>query len=260
MLEGGLSRESERAIAAQAPRHRPRRQACSAEYRDCVQEARKRWQSEGKPYGTSGSVRRPMRDPLLLLFCATASLLAPVASARKCPLYTDVANIANPALKGFKVANFLGRWFEIRSHNVPVLTTGCTCTRYNYTGDVHHWEEHLSCSKGAPGRSLTRILSKGEPIPGVAWPGEMQASVGPLPMAQYWVLDVELREGESVYEYAWLYACESVMGDLDEFIYFFSRTSTMPSTLENAWLARAKKLGIDTKDMVAINQSSLCTN
>ena len=181
-------------------------------------------------------------------------------SVRQCPKYTDIANVANPALKDFNMESFLGRWFEIRSHNVPLLTTGCTCTRYNYTGDVQNWEEHLACSKGAPGRSLTQITSKGEPTPGVAWPGEMQAAVGPLPMAQYWVLDVEVRSGESAYEYAWLYACKSVLGELDEFVYFFSRTATMPPTLKSAWLARAAKLGIDTKDMVAINQSSLCTN
>lgn len=47
-----------------------------------------------------------------------------------------------------------------------------------------------------------------------------------LPFAAYWVLDVEQTPGHSdaAYSYAWLYACTSVMGVVDEFVYFFSRT------------------------------------
>jgi len=55
------------------------------------------------------------------------------AQNSKCPRYTDIANTANPLIANFSIDAFLGHWVEIKSHNVPGLTTGCSCTRYNCT-------------------------------------------------------------------------------------------------------------------------------
>jgi len=68
----------------------------------------------------------------------------------------------------------------------------------------------------------------------------MQASVDGLPDTAYWVLDLEPADGH-VYGYGWMYACTDLPlgAGTDEFVYFFSRTSTLPQTLENAWLARS---------------------
>jgi hypothetical protein len=53
----------------------------------------------------------------------------------------------------------------------------------------------------------------------------------------YWILDLEPADGYA-YGYGWIYACTEELGIVDEFVYFFSRTTSLPATLESAWLAR----------------------
>lgn len=85
----------------------------------------------------------------------------------------------------------------------------------------------------------------------------MQASVDGLPEAAYWILDLEPADGHP-YGYGWIYACTEALGVVEEFVYFFSRTTSIPSTLEDAWLARAKELGISTVGMRKIPQPDTC--
>ena len=191
-------------------------------------------------------------------FSLLASVLAPA-----CPSYERIANTGNPLVREFNMSRYLGHWYEIRSHNVPGLTTGCMCTRYNYTGNAGAWVEHLSCCKGRPTAKPSRYISNGRPTKDSQWPGEMQSSVDGLPWAAYWVLDIEAptsKDSVSPYEYAWLYACTDIIGFKDEFVYFFSRNSSMPAALQTAWLTRAAQVGINTKDMKLINQTSECSN
>ena len=54
----------------------------------------------------------------------------------------------------------------------------------------------------------------------------------------YWILDLEPADGYA-YGYGWIYACTEELGIVDEFVYFFSRTTSLPATLESAWLARS---------------------
>lgn len=164
------------------------------------------------------------------------------AAANKCPQYADVANVRSPAVANFSIDRYLGRWFEIRSHNVPVLTTGCTCTRYNCAcgrkhsrlhvavsghiarnintcdlvprvdccrtdtnaaaGEDYGWEEHLACCRGTAAGKRVNFVSKGRPTAGVKWPGEMQAAVAGMPYAAYWVLDVIEKPGRPDEPYA----------------------------------------------------------
>lgn len=57
----------------------------------------------------------------------------PSIQAAQCPTYEAIANTGNPLVANFSVDAFLGHWVEVRSRNVPGLTTGCSCTRYNCT-------------------------------------------------------------------------------------------------------------------------------
>ena len=66
-----------------------------------------------------------------LLALAAVIGAAPAAPRRSCPKYEAIANLRNPLIANFSVETFLGHWVEIKSHNVPGLTTGCSCTRYN---------------------------------------------------------------------------------------------------------------------------------
>ena len=78
--------------------------------------------------------RRPARLPLAWLPTAVwLACCAPPACVRaaRCPEYEHIANIKNPLIANFSMDKFLGHWVEVRSHNVPGLTTGCACTRYN---------------------------------------------------------------------------------------------------------------------------------
>ena len=58
------------------------------------------------------------------------ALLAGASTASKCPAFEDVAALDGP-VGNFDLDKYLGGaddfWFEVRSHNLPVLTTGCTC-------------------------------------------------------------------------------------------------------------------------------------
>jgi hypothetical protein len=290
--------------------------------------------------------------PRLMKQAATATMAAmllvschpPCIKAAHCPTYEAIANTENPLIANFSMETFLGHWVEVRSRNVPGLTTGCSCTRYNCesrrtivlhagdvgsvphwrvvivllapavadTGDAAAWVEHFSCCRefganlwprcvrpdsyaAAPARataliltvthslltsavysaseihvcvavcsvahptphSLTTFQSKGSPGNGTSWPGKMQASVDGLPEAGYWILDLEAAEGHP-YGYGWIYACTEALGVIEEFVYFFSRTTSIPSTLEDAWLARAKRLGISTIGMREIPQPETC--
>ena len=85
----------------------------------------------------------------------------------------------------------------------------------------------------------------------------MQASVDGLPEAPYWILDLEPADGYR-YGYGWIYACTETVGVVEEFVYFFSRTNSIPPTLQEAWLARAKRVGINTKGMREIPQPTTC--
>lgn len=85
----------------------------------------------------------------------------------------------------------------------------------------------------------------------------MQASVDGLPEAGYWILDLEPADGQA-YGYGWIYACTETLGVKEEFVYFFSRTASIPTTLEDAWLARATQLGISTEGMREIPQPATC--
>lgn len=116
-----------------------------------------------------------------------------------------------------------------------------------------------ACSADHPTpSSLTTFQSKGGPgKAGTRWPGEMQASVDGLPEAPYWVLDLEPSDGYP-YGYGWIYACTEALGVAEEFVYFFSRTTSIPRTLEDAWLARAHQLGIRTTGMREIPQPETC--
>ena len=86
----------------------------------------------------------------------------------------------------------------------------------------------LECSAAHPKPSaLTTFQSHGHPTPQVPYPGEMEASVDGLPDTAYWILDLEPAEGHA-YGYGWIYACTEALGMADEFVYFFSRTTSLP--------------------------------
>ena len=86
-----------------------------------------------------------------LLALAAVIGAAPAAPRRSCPKYEAIANLRNPLIANFSVETFLGHWVEIKSHNVPGLTTGCSCTRYNCAPPSHRRRRpHLPCAERPP--------------------------------------------------------------------------------------------------------------
>jgi lipocalin len=184
--------------------------------------------------------------------------------AAKCPSYSDVANMSNPAVAGFQLPKQMGIWYEIYSHNLPVVSTDCHCTRYNNSLTPSGWSDGFECKK----RSATGKLYKPHPTKGhnssnSEYPGQLSESfveAGVVaPPTAYWVLDVvEDEQGE--YSSSLVYACSSEVLVKQEWVYLFSRTSTLDQATHDRWMAYMKTKDIDTSDITAVPQEGRCWN
>ena len=169
----------------------------------------------------------------------------------KCPSYEDVVFDTNK-LKAFEFHRFEGRWFEIASHNVEVLTTGCHCTHYsvNNASDDAHWGDHFFCNKGGSNGELKTLNSTGYFSDDAEYPGKLTEKFNSfVPRTAYWVLDVEADSATDSYDAAFVYACVDLLVSKDEYVYIFQRTPELNATLKDDWLNQAKSKGIDVSDV-----------
>ena len=97
---------------------------------------------------------------LTALACAAVAV-----NAARCPKFEDVAALSGPVGR-FDLNKYVGGasdyWYEVASHNLPVLTTGCQCTRYNNSriNDVD-WTDAFECRKKSPSAKPTTFTSVG---------------------------------------------------------------------------------------------------
>ena len=195
---------------------------------------------------------------LTALACAAVAV-----NAARCPKFEDVAALSGPVGR-FDLNKYVGGasdyWYEVASHNLPVLTTGCQCTRYNNSriNDVD-WTDVFECRKKSPSAKPTTFTSVGHASssPNATLGGAMTETftVGSLAHSTqaYWVLDVVEGAGDTAaYKHALVYACSSVLGVRSDFVYFFSRSPAGPG---NDTLAKWRQWpGIDTTSVRPVPQ------
>jgi len=191
-----------------------------------------------------------------LLSMAGCTTCAALAGA--CPGYAHMANLSNPAISGFKLQRYTGVWYEIVSHNLPVLTTGCSCTRYDIGVRAGGWETDFSCWKGD---SLTRLHSDNGGASDPGFPGMLteswQLPVGHSPATAYWVLDVGL-DGDGSYRSALVYSCTAIFGFVQEWIYLFSRSVELSQFEVDSWKAYLEEKGTDITTLRSVPQDAHC--
>lgn len=173
-----------------------------------------------------------------------------------CPLYDDIANISNSALLSFDFDKFKADdgWYEVASRNLPIATYGCMCTHYDYTHEEgsDQWYEHFQCRKGSKDSEPVRMTSEGYLSTVEERPGEMTASVGGAPVAEYWVLDVVDEKGD--YSDALLYACIDVNDIKQEYIYIFRRIPEINSAVLDKWVVDLGAKGVNVTGVKPIEQ------
>mmetsp|Transcript_7722 Transcript_7722/g.13030 ORF Transcript_7722/g.13030 Transcript_7722/m.13030 type:complete len:133 (+) Transcript_7722:269-667(+) len=128
------------------------------------------------------------------------------------------------------------------------------CTHYNYTHNPNssNWQEHFQCRKDSVDAEPSTLLSFGQLSVVEGRPGEMTASVGGAPPAEYWVLDV-VEDGRD-YSQSLLYACtNNIMKE--EYIYMFSRTQEVDYALLKQWMGDLRDKGVDVSGVVLIPQN-----
>eukprot|EP01062_Namystynia_karyoxenos_P067771 TRINITY_DN6181_c6_g1_i1.p1 TRINITY_DN6181_c6_g1~~TRINITY_DN6181_c6_g1_i1.p1 ORF type:complete len:196 (+),score=67.93 TRINITY_DN6181_c6_g1_i1:76-663(+) len=191
---------------------------------------------------------------------AALLLLAVTAAEGGCPSYGAVANLSR--VSRFDFARYTGTWYEVYSHNIPVLSTGCKCSHYRYGYDgapATNASEQFTCNKFSYSSKPTTLHMTMTGV-GVnkSYPGESLSDrffgtfSGP-----YWILDfIEDPENpQGPYKYALPYAC--ALGS--EYTYLFSRTPTMPDSVRDNWLGFLKARGVDTSSVKQIDQGPKCT-
>ncbi|KAK3271100.1 hypothetical protein CYMTET_20529 [Cymbomonas tetramitiformis] len=171
-------------------------------------------------------------------------ILLPILGAlvgASCPSYDAIASKFAATLDP---KTYQGFWYEVASANV-FLTKGCECTRYNFsmTDDIH-FTDIFTCNKDSPTGKPYVLENHGSVDPKT--PGKMVESLGPV-SPPYWV--IQLWGNESAYDYSLVYACLDLIVTKSEYIYFFSRTSTIPEEQMSEMRAYASKYDIDLKNV-----------
>eukprot|EP01065_Artemidia_motanka_P027252 TRINITY_DN32475_c0_g1_i1.p1 TRINITY_DN32475_c0_g1~~TRINITY_DN32475_c0_g1_i1.p1 ORF type:complete len:225 (+),score=52.82 TRINITY_DN32475_c0_g1_i1:75-677(+) len=189
-----------------------------------------------------------------------AVLLAASVSGKKCPDYASIANLTGP-VKNFDFAKFAGTWYEVYSHNIPVLSTGCHCSHYHYEYAGHpqtNATEEFICNKFSYSGKVTDLhmtmdgIGTNKTYPGASMHDRFFGMVsGP-----YWVLDVveDAEDPKAAYQYALPYACVDGL----EVVYLFSRSPSIPSSLRDGWMSMLSAKGVSTADIKEVPQGSQC--
>mmetsp|Transcript_64179 Transcript_64179/g.153049 ORF Transcript_64179/g.153049 Transcript_64179/m.153049 type:complete len:213 (-) Transcript_64179:240-878(-) len=199
---------------------------------------------------------------LLIVISARAFMAVTAAPATPCPSYTDVANMSNEAVAAFSLPKYAGTWYEIMSHNLPVLTSGCHCTKYDVALNGSSWGTEFSCRKGSARAEETRLHSSNGAPRDPTLPGKLlEAWDLPLgvktPATDYWVLDVGLSAGGS-YDRVLVYSCTHEVFLKQEWIYFFSRQQSLRAEYAKEWLVFLQNNGIDTTLVTEVPQEAEC--
>lgn len=169
--------------------------------------------------------------------------------------------MSNPAVAGFNISKFVGLWYEVYSHNLPGLTSGCHCTRYDVKLESSGWGTDFACKKGGPSATPTKLHSDNKMSSDPTHPGKLQESwvtpIGHTPATAYWVLDVGFNADGS-YEKSLVYSCTSELVAKQEWIYFFSRIPKLSEADVKEWTSYLHAKGVDTSDVKAVPQDANC--
>mmetsp|Transcript_144179 Transcript_144179/g.447723 ORF Transcript_144179/g.447723 Transcript_144179/m.447723 type:complete len:208 (+) Transcript_144179:78-701(+) len=194
-----------------------------------------------------------MAQLLFAVFVALASS----AAAVKCPSYADVANMSNPLVSGFQLSRFQGTWYETYSHNLPGLTTGCHCTRYNVSLREPGFNTTFECRKGSPAAAATKLKSDNQASSDPRYPGMLKEAwelpIGRTPATDYWVLDVAA-DARGNYEKALVYSCTSELLFKQEWIYLFAKAPLLLDADRDSWMTYLRAKGVDTSGVTKVPQ------
>lgn len=158
-----------------------------------------------------------------------------------CPSYEAVATKQAANLDPQRYEGF---WYEVASANV-FLTKGCQCTRYNYTLTTgNKFSDVFTCHKNSPTGAVTTLPNHG------SWdekfPGKMVESLGPV-SPPYWVINLW---GD--YQYSLVYACVDLIVTKAEYVYFFSRNSTIPAPIMSDMRSYATAMNISLANVKSV--------
>eukprot|EP00446_Apocalathium_sp_SHHI-4_P016108 CAMPEP_0177204258 /NCGR_PEP_ID=MMETSP0367-20130122/28246_1 /TAXON_ID=447022 ORGANISM="Scrippsiella hangoei-like, Strain SHHI-4" /NCGR_SAMPLE_ID=MMETSP0367 /ASSEMBLY_ACC=CAM_ASM_000362 /LENGTH=212 /DNA_ID=CAMNT_0018652931 /DNA_START=57 /DNA_END=695 /DNA_ORIENTATION=+ len=196
-----------------------------------------------------------------ILICSVLAQVVSISRAIGCPAYADVANMSNDAVAHFDIAKFPGMWYEVYSHNLPGLTSGCHCTRYNVSIETNGWATDFACRKGGLPASVTALHSDNTFASDPKYPGKLTEAwklpVGHTPATAYWVLDVGV-DASGAYEQSLVYSCTSELVAKQERIYLFSRSPTLAKDDVEEWMSYLKGKGVDTSDVRLVPQDAGC--
>uniref|UniRef100_A0A7S2QIZ3 Lipocalin/cytosolic fatty-acid binding domain-containing protein n=1 Tax=Zooxanthella nutricula TaxID=1333877 RepID=A0A7S2QIZ3_9DINO len=189
--------------------------------------------------------------------CVAAAALVASAVAG-CPGYADVANLTNADLAGFRLSSFAGTWYEIQSHNLPIITTGCRCTRYDVGVTAGGWGTRFLCRRGD---NVVELHSDNRNASDPTYPGKLTESWRfrsfHLPATDYWVLDVRT-DGRGGYRHALVYSCTRVLGFKQEWLYIFARETSVPAADLAAWKGYLRAKGVDASKLAPVPQGDGC--
>mmetsp|Transcript_43904 Transcript_43904/g.80231 ORF Transcript_43904/g.80231 Transcript_43904/m.80231 type:complete len:213 (-) Transcript_43904:150-788(-) len=194
---------------------------------------------------------------------ASAGWLILPSVATSCPDYVSIANLSNPSVEGFAVEKYVGTWYEIYSHNLPVLTSGCHCTKYDVdVNGTDGWGTRFTCHKGSASASPTHLFSRNKMATDPKLPGKLteawQLPLGTTtPATDYWVLDVGLAADDS-YDNVLVYSCTHELLWKQEWIYLFSRRQSLQQDKVKSWMQYMKQHGIDTSSITEVPQETAC--
>eukprot|EP00929_Paragymnodinium_shiwhaense_P003787 TRINITY_DN104441_c0_g1_i1.p1 TRINITY_DN104441_c0_g1~~TRINITY_DN104441_c0_g1_i1.p1 ORF type:complete len:210 (-),score=31.04 TRINITY_DN104441_c0_g1_i1:81-710(-) len=198
----------------------------------------------------------------LLLLAAFAGSLAATAAGRGCPAYEDVANLTNAAVAQFDINRYTGFWYEIYSHNLPLVTSGCECTRYNVFLESGGWGTEFNCRKGQATPTTLHSdnkLSADAKLPGMLTESWQLPFAGHSPATAYWVLDVGVG-ADGDYSKALVYSCTNLLFAKREWIYYFSREQTLSAEDYASWTQYLQGKGVSTSDVKHVPQNPQCWN
>ena len=166
-----------------------------------------------------------MKEGFPLVLAVTFTFLLGSASAGQCANYLD---LASPEASKTDLDKYQGFWYEVESANVG-LVDGCECTRYNFTRTGQYtFTDVFKCHKGSPTASPTVVNNHGSVDH--QYTGKMVESLGPV-SPPYWVLQVWGQGGG--YDYSLVYACVDLLVTKLEYVYFFSRNSSIPTSVRD---------------------------